>query len=131
MAAHELIATPPPTLTIINAQRAKNIPDYIRYSTDGLLSLMIMQFIAFSTAQMRGYGKNARVNMAGMTITGAEARSTKKASANSTGGVSAMGATATGGSTTQGDTTVGNEDADDKNRQVAIVTGNKRQVHPL
>ena len=111
------------------------------------MSLMIMQFVAFSTAQMRGYGATARVNMVGMTMTGATARSTRMASANGSrsGQTTTQTSTGTGGSfmgkpggnttssgeQTQGDTPPTATRGLADNSKVAVVVGNKRQVHPI
>ena len=115
-------------------------------STDAFMSLMIMQFVAFSTAQMRGYGATARVNMVGMTMTGATARSTRMASANGSKSGQTTTQTSTGGSFMQkpgGNTTSSGEQTqgDDtppaatrglsKSREVAIVVGTSKQVTPV
>ena len=112
------------------------------------MSLMIMQFVAFSTAQMRGYGATARVNMVGMTMTGATARSTRMASANGSksGQTTTQTSTGTGGSfmgkpggntTSSGEQTQGDDTPPaatrglSKSREVAIVVGTSKQVTPV
>ena len=115
-------------------------------STDAFVALMIIQFVAFSTAQMRGYGATARVNMVGMTMTGATARSTRMASANGSKSGQTTTQTSTGGSFMQkpgGNTTSSGEQTqgDDtpaaatrglaENNEVAVVVGSKRHVRPV